>query len=114
MAANPSTLDFVKHKFDMLLLVLLVSILLVGVVCAEHWHDSTLVIWATNTIAGLIGAFINMLTNRASASERASDSPNTTTVTTTAPVQPPPSTSDVHVTTTTEKAPVTGPSKEGG
>ncbi len=73
--------EFVKHKFDMLLLVLLVTVLLSGIAYAEHWHDNNLVIWDTNIIAGLVGAFINMLTNRASAAERLSDSPGSVTIT---------------------------------
>lgn len=64
-------MDFVKHKFDMLLLVVLIVSFLFVLNHAAYYHNEPLMTWAETSLAGLLGAFINMLQNRTS--ERSND-----------------------------------------
>lgn len=92
------TADFVKHKFDMLILILVIVTLEVVLNKAGWYHDAGLLTWTETTISGLVGALISMAVNRSSASERASDIPGTTTVTQTNP-SPPAKAPDVEIKT---------------
>lgn len=105
---NGATGDLIRHKFDLLLMVLVMCLMSLLIVLSEYWHDSTLIQWATNTQAGLVGAFINMIINRTSSQERVSDSPNTTVITT------PSSTPKADVTVKTPNGAVTTVAPIGG
>jgi hypothetical protein len=65
--------DFVKHKFDMLLLLVVVGLLVWVLIHAGYFHDATLLTWAETTTAGVIGALVNMTSNRTNTNERKTD-----------------------------------------
>ena len=67
------TLDFVKHKFDILIVVLAMSLCMFLAYVGLRFHDDRIVVVSVTNFGGLVGALINMATNRNSTAERASD-----------------------------------------